>query len=338
MTASSQIPGPVPPLVPVPHPLLAAVDGARTAQAQPAATASNEINSYVAQVVEAIVEAPTEQARATLHAELEQAAEDRECLEWFHGRLLQTAPVYAGCAAVRRLCEGRPPTHHLSVAAILAALDGHAPAARPITLAWDGSVAPPAGDRPGEKTLIPLKTALDAEAVLELDDKQRAELGARLTANAHTVEACETPGCGMGAGAVVKAGPHALLGWILIDVAGASDGPRWWCSPACAGSAMAVAGAELAELDQAAATDPYQQAPGPLYGGDVGRFIGDAYDSLADQDAEAAVQDRAPADWPPNGGHDALCSYTGGIGPLCTCTDPRQQAPAVPYGVEGGDR
>lgn len=311
MNASShQTPGALPPLVPVPaNPMAAAVAGHRAAQdqAQPAATTANEVTAYVAQVVEAIAEAPTALARATLHAELEQAAEDRECLEWFHGRLLETAPLYAGCAAVRRLCEGRPPTHHLSVETILAALDGHAPASRPVTLAWDGTVALPAGDRPGEKTLIPLKTAMDGSAVLELDDAQRLALAANLAISGRAVLGCATPGCGKSPGELAAARRPVPLGWVLIDVAGGVHGPRWWCSAFCAGVGVSTAGVEIAAADRAAATDPRQQAPnppapdtlegqaaaedlGPLYGGDVAQFISDAYDSLADQDADEVAR------------------------------------------------
>ncbi|MFF0597879.1 hypothetical protein [Streptomyces antibioticus] len=77
-----------------------------------------------------------------------------------------------------------------------------------------------------------------------------------------------------------------MFGWFRLTVGGLDDGPRWYCSPGCVNAAMQRAGQDLALADQAAAVDPGQQTP-----------------------------DR----WPPNGGHDPLCSYAGGIGPDCTC-------------------
>lgn len=270
--------------------------------------------------------AAREQARDEMRAELEAAAEAVEALGWFHDRWLATAPLQAGCLAVRKMCEGRPGHYHLPVDAILGALDDQRPAteARCLTLTWDGMVAPPAGDRPGEKTLIGCETVFGGRAGLALTDTQRAGLAEKLLATVHPAEACATPGCGLSADDLDTADP-TVWGWILVDVAGSEQGPRWWCNPSCATAAMAALGADLAAADQAAAIAPRRQAPGPLYGGDVVRFISDAYDSDADMEADAAAVEDAMARcsrcgctearaceggcyWVPNPQHVSLCS------------------------------
>lgn len=220
------------------------------------------VRSYDALTVEALTVEARAQERAEMRAELTAAAEAVEASEWFHDRWLATAPLQAGCRAVRELCEGRPGYYHVPVDAILGALDGVCPAAEPrsMTLTWDEMVAPPAGDRPGEKTLIGCETAYGARAVLELTDDQRADLAARLLATVHPAEACATPGCGLSAEDLDTADP-TVWGWICVDVAGTTAGARWWCSPACATAAMTAAGAELAAADQLAAITPDHPAP-----------------------------------------------------------------------------
>jgi hypothetical protein len=298
--------------------LQAAVDGYRAAQDQPAApsasapAAAAEVTSYVAQVVEAIATAPTDQARATLQAELEQSAEDREAVEWFHQRLLATAPLYAGCAAVRELCHGRPPTHLLSVEQILTALDGHAPPALPMALSWDGVLTAIGGT-----VRVPVRTSLGADAVLALAPVQQQEFVRQLAALAPASGACGQRGCGMSPGEIVHVGPPAFSGWILVDVAGASMGPRWCCSPDCATTVMAAAGAELAALDRAAASDPHQQAPTTPAPAAVvvpvppRPFFTEAPGTDGEDDGEP--------DWPPYGGHLSTCAYVSGMASRCTC-------------------
>jgi hypothetical protein len=201
------------------------------------------------QAAKDIESAARAQERAAMRAELGQAQQDAEALAWFHARWL----------AAGRLCEGRLPADVLRVAEVVTALDGRAPAMLPLTLTWDGVIAPPAGDGPGETTLVGCTTARGGRAVLALSDDQRADLGARLLDTVHPAEACVTPGCGISADDLDTADPK-VWGWIRVDVAGAESGPRWWCTPSCATAAMAAAGAELAAADQLAAITPATDA------------------------------------------------------------------------------
>lgn len=227
------------------------------------------------QRAQAIEDAAREQERAEMRAELGQAQQDAEAVDWFHARY----------RAVGALCAGRRSDDCLTVSEVLTAIDGRTTDA-PLTITWDGVIAPPAGDRPGEHTLVGAVTARGGSAVLVLDDAQLLDLGERLLSTVHTAEACATPGCGTPDTGLDATNPF-IQGWIRVDVAGSESGPRWWCSAACATAAMAHLGAEVAAADQAAATDPAQQAPEPLYGGDVAQWISDAYDSLADMEADA---------------------------------------------------
>ncbi|MDX3170073.1 hypothetical protein PV516_40645 [Streptomyces scabiei] len=253
----------------VPGPLEPAVlTGPQDAQPRPPLTPTQDLTrSYDASAVEAIAAQARLQERAEMRAELTAAAEAVETAEWFHTAWLGTAPLQAGCQAVRELCEGRPEHYHVPVTAVLRALDGPCPTTdpQPMTLTWDNLVAPPAGDRPGETTLIGCETRFGGRAVLELTDAQRQDLAARLADTVHPAEACATPGCGLPDDTLNAASP-SVSGWIRLDVAGTSDGPRWWCSPPCATAAMTAAGAELAAADQLSAVDPAQQAPAEAEG------------------------------------------------------------------------
>ncbi|MCM1976801.1 hypothetical protein [Streptomyces sp. G1] len=199
---------------------------------------------------QAIADAAREQALAECAADLAGARQDREALEWFHER----------CRAVGRLCDDRRPEDLLKVGEVLAAVDGRAPRALPLTIRWSGQVTGPAGDGPGETTLVGGTTARGGRAVLVLTEDERLRFGELLLSTVHTAEACTTPGCGM-SGEDLDASDPTVSGWILVGVAGTETGPRWWCSPLCAQAAMAAAGAELAAADRAAALDPHQQAP-----------------------------------------------------------------------------
>ncbi|MFD9107176.1 hypothetical protein [Streptomyces bottropensis] len=250
----------------MPGPLEPAVlTGPQGVQPQPPIAPAPEADvarTYDSATVEAIAAQARAQARAEMRLELADAVEAVLTAEYFHALWLSTAPVQAGCQAVRELCEGRAGHYHLPVSDILGALDGPRPAIEPraLALAWGGIVTPPAGERPGEKTLIECETGLGGRAVLELSDDQRQDLAARLADTVHPAEACATPGCGLPDGTLNAAAP-SVNGWIRLDVAGTQDGPRWWCSPACAAAAMTAAGAELAAADQLGAVDPAQQAP-----------------------------------------------------------------------------
>ncbi|NUS29779.1 MAG: hypothetical protein HOV92_36950 [Streptomyces sp.] len=199
---------------------------------------------------QAIASAAYEQAKTEDRAELVQAEQDRQAMDWFHDRW----------RAVGQLCEGRHPDHMLEVGEVLAAVDGRTPTTAPLTITWDGLVMGPSGDTPNENTLVPCTTARGGRAVLVLDDERRLALGGLLLAVLHTAEGCTTPGCGMAAEDLDASDP-GVSGWVLVDVAGTDTGARWWCNPLCAQAAMAAAGAELAAADQLAAIDPDEHVP-----------------------------------------------------------------------------
>ncbi|MCZ4609710.1 hypothetical protein O3S80_39280 [Streptomyces sp. Lzd4kr] len=197
--------------------------------------------------IEAVRTAEREQARAEVRAELAHAAQDRAARDWYHDRW----------RAVGRLCEDRHLDDVLKVGEVLAAVDGRAPATLPLTVRWDGMVADPAGDGPGEATLVSGVTARGGHAVLVLDHDQRLRLGVHLLNQVHPAETCRTPGCGEPQMSPDEARSPAMTGWIALEVAGAQGGgPRWWCTPLCAQAAMAAAGVELAIVDQLSASDP----------------------------------------------------------------------------------
>lgn len=244
------------------------------------------------QTAQDIADAAREQALAEVRADLNQAREDRQALAWFHSRY----------RAVGQLCEGRRPDHCLTVSEVLTAIDGKAPDV-PLPITWDRVVAAPAGDRRDEATLVGCTTARGGSAVLALDDDQRADLAARLLVTMHPAEACATPGCGLSVEDLDTADP-TVWGWILVDVAGAEGGPRWWCTPKCATAAMTAAGAELAAADQLAAVDPGQNEPRPPVPGVV-------EDDVARCQRCGCTEDRAcegGCHWLPNPQHIDLCS------------------------------
>ncbi|MFD9445478.1 hypothetical protein ACFWBR_42465 [Streptomyces sp. NPDC060006] len=278
MTASSPIPDGAqsPPLVYVPPPQAAAM-----------------ARLYDAPTVEAIAQSAVDQAQAETRAELTQAQQDRTALDWFHGR----------CRAVASLCDGRPLEDLLHVGQVLAALDGTQPTTMPLTMAWDGLIAGPSGDGPGEATFVACTTSRGGKAVLALDPEERVALGGQLLATLHTAEACGTGGCGCSAEDLDASDPQ-VWGFICVDVAGTEGGPRWWCSPSCAAAAMTAAAAELAEVDRAEAAanvdaQAYERLHGdeddhaddePLYGGDLAAWVADAHDTDADRDADARAE------------------------------------------------
>lgn len=199
-----------------------------------------------------IAAAADEAARADMRAELNQAREDRHSLDWFHSRYL----------AVGRLCEGRHPLHCLTVSEVLTAIDGKADDT-PLRITWDGVLAPPAGDRPGEPTLVGCTTARGGTAVLALDDDQRVDLAVRLLAVVPPAAFCSNRCCGTATADLIESDP-TLWGGIVLDVVGTDSGECWWCSPACAIAAMTKAGTELQAADQRAAIAPARQAlPAP---------------------------------------------------------------------------
>ncbi|MFM9594509.1 hypothetical protein ACKI1O_34615 [Streptomyces scabiei] len=238
-----------------PGPLEPAVlTGPPDTQPQPPATPVPEadvVRSYDAVTVEAIAMEARAQERAEMRAELTAAAEAIEITDWFHDRWLATAPLQAGYRAVRELCAGHRPDDLLSVAQVLRAVEGQAPAPAPLTITWDGEVTGSQQHRPGEPTLVGCTAALGGSAVLALDDDQRVDLAVRLLASVPSAVNCGNTHCGTPTRDLVESDP-ALWGGIVLDVVGTTRGKCWWCSPACAIAAMNTAGAELAVEDDVA--------------------------------------------------------------------------------------
>lgn len=200
------------------------------------------------ELAKAIADGAYQQAKAETAAELAAARQDREALDWFHSRWL----------AAGQLCEGRDPQHMLNVGEILTALDGRVPTRVPLTVTWDGIVANPTGDQPGEDTLVAVTTARGGQAVLVLDDDQRQTLAALLDLQVRDIRRpCPTKSCGTDH----DLDASDLFGWSRLQVASLGDGPRWYCSDMCVFDALARAGHEPAFDDQAAAVDPGQQHP-----------------------------------------------------------------------------
>ncbi|WP_086746177.1 hypothetical protein [Streptomyces scabiei] len=194
-----------------------------------------------------IADAAAKQARAEADSELAQARQDRHAADWFHERY----------KAVGALCAGRRPDDCLTVAEVLTAIDSQTPAAVPLAIAWDNLASVPAGDRPGEHTLLGCTTARGGRAVLTLTDAQRLDLAEKLLATTHPAEACTTACCGTPTASLIESDPR-LWGGIVVDVIGTEGGPRWWCSPSCVNAAMTAARTELQRAEQIAAAE---QAP-----------------------------------------------------------------------------
>jgi hypothetical protein len=206
------------------------------------------------QRAEQIAVAAREQAAAEYRAELRQLREGSASLEWFRARL----------RAVIELCVGRPTADLIAVHEILTAADGRTPTTAPLTFTWNRTVMGPAGDEPGEETLVLCTTVRGGPATLVLDDEQRLALGGLLLASLHAAEACTTAGCGL-TDAQLDISDPTVWGWIQVRVHGADGPARWWCSSWCVNSAITAAGVELAAADCMAAAG---QAP-MLSGGDV---------------------------------------------------------------------
>ncbi|MFI6337806.1 hypothetical protein [Streptomyces sp. NPDC050535] len=196
--------------------------------------------SYDALTVEAIAQSAVDQAQAVTRAELQ----DPSSAAWFYDRY----------RAVAALCDGRPLHHMLSVGEVLASLDGRVPTTMPLTMTWDGVISGPAGDGPGEATLVACTTSRGGQTALALTVEERLALGGQLLATLHTAEACLTPGCGTPADELDASDPE-IWGWICAEVAGVEGPARWWSSAACLHAAIAAAAAELAAVDEAVEAD-----------------------------------------------------------------------------------
>lgn len=281
------------------------------------------VRSYDAVTVEAIAMEARAQERAEMRAELTDAVEAVEIADWFHDRWLATAPLQAGYRAVRELCAGHRPDDLLSVAQVLRAVEGQAPAPAPLTIIWDGEVTGSQEHRPGESTFVGCTAALGGSAVLALDDDQRVDLAVRLLAVVPPAAVCSNRVCGTPTRDLIESDPK-LWGGIVLDVVGTTRGKCWWCSPACAIAAMNTAGTELTAADQLAAITPGQPtAPAPTA----------VEDDVARCARCGCTEDRAcPGScyWVPNQAHIELCS---------ACATPQELAYAAfrPQDGQGDD-
>ncbi|SMF86447.1 hypothetical protein [Streptomyces sp. Amel2xC10] len=190
--------------------------------------------------------------------------------------------------AVLRLLEGRPGNHLLTVAEIAAAAEYGTTAhdGLPMTLTWTRSARVPDAHDAHKQVIVECISSYGGRADLVVEGDARMALASLL--DAETIRDINAP-CPHGqasCGSYHDLDEADMFGWFRLDVGGLDDGPRWYCSPGCVNAAMQRAGDDLALADQAAAVAPDQQDP---------------------------------EGWPPNGGHDSLCSYASGIGRDCTC-------------------
>lgn len=161
--------------------------------------------------------------------------------------------------AVINLCAGRPDTHLMNVGELRAAIVAPPAAGVPLPVTWSGDVVGPTGGGPRARTLLPLVTSYGTPATLALDDGERSRLVGKLGATLHPAETCTTPRCGETEPELdvyMDEDAHRMTGWIAVRVSGAGGPIRWWCSPACATSAITAGGADIAAADRTAATDP----------------------------------------------------------------------------------
>ncbi|WP_381797226.1 hypothetical protein [Streptomyces niveus] len=200
--------------------------------------------------------------------------------------------------AVINLTAGRPDTHMMTVGELRAAVIAPPAAGVALPVAWSGHLVGPTGGGPRAQTLLPLVTSYGTPACLAVDDDERARLAGLLAATLHPAETCTTPQCGATEAELdlyADDDDHHLSGWIAVRVSG-TDGPiRWWCSQACAMSAITAGGAELAAVDRAAAAAPASgtgrpwSADAPVYtdritGGALTRMMATAASAIADDE------------------------------------------------------
>ncbi|WP_432156309.1 hypothetical protein [Streptomyces sp. bgisy153] len=209
-----------------------------------------------------IFDAGYEQARAEDQAELEaRGGQLREARE----QLAVVGGAQRKVNAVLREIEGRPGDYYLPVAEIAAAVEyGTTPYDRmpPMTLTWTGTVNIPGPGDTDHQAVIQCCTPHGTRAVVAVDGDDRTRLASLLGLEARDIHApCPRPGCGEDHD-WDPSDPN-LFGWSRLEIAALADGPRWYCSDMCVFDARARARHDLAADDQAAATDPHQQAPTP---------------------------------------------------------------------------
>ncbi|MFI1535533.1 hypothetical protein [Streptomyces anandii] len=142
-----------------------------------------------------------------------------------------------------------------AVRAALAELHDDADGSRPaLALGWARSVEYPDGSDLAKRAVIACTTSLGVAVELVVEGDDRLALASLLDAEVRDVHApCPTLGCGTDDDC--DPSDPALLGWARLEVAGAGDSGRWYCSPPCISNALARAGEVLAEADARAELD-----------------------------------------------------------------------------------
>ncbi|MFJ8140619.1 hypothetical protein [Streptomyces sp. NPDC096013] len=164
-------------------------------------------------------------------------------------QLAEMAGAQRQVEAVRRLIEGRPGWHHLSVAEIAAAVEYAKTAydgSPPMTLTWTGSVQVSEAGSLDTQAVVECTSSYGGRAELVVDGAQRAALASLVDADARDIRAkCPTPGCGTDH----DLDAADLFGWSRLQIASLGDVPRWYCCDVCVVDALARAGHETAADD-----------------------------------------------------------------------------------------
>lgn len=204
-----------------------------------------------------IEDAAREQAHAEYKAELTERGRQL-ALMTDHARNLRTALAdrRGRLDAVLRLCEGRPVTHHLPVAALLdAAANSRTPYdSAPMTLSWKRSASVPQAGAGNQAAIVECESVYGGRADLVLSGEERLALASLLDMEVRDINAeCPTDGCGTDNDLDVS--DPSLFGWSRLQVAHTDEPARWYCSDRCVFDALARAGHELTEDDHRAELD-----------------------------------------------------------------------------------
>ncbi|MER8030697.1 hypothetical protein ABTZ78_17260 [Streptomyces bauhiniae] len=146
------------------------------------------------------------------------------------------------------------------------------PTAYVLGLSWTGDVHTPAAGDASETVVLDCVTPTGIAAALVIEGDDRLKLSARLLDGLGGTP-CPTPGCGSTED-WDPADPE-LLGWLRLEVAGLTGGPRWYCMPSCITVAMTRAGEEL-RTDDLDAT--YGEGAADEYVNQLGQAAQDATD------------------------------------------------------------
>ncbi|MFE6025577.1 hypothetical protein [Streptomyces niveus] len=243
--------------------------------------------------------------------------------------------------AVINMCAGRPDTHMMTVGELRAAVIAPPAASVPLPVTWSGGMV---GGGPRAQTLLPLTTSYGTPACLALPDEERARLAGLLAATLHPAETCRTPSCGATEAELdlyADDDDHHLFGWIAVRVSGAPGPIRWWCSQACANSAITAGGAELAAVDRADAAAPASGigrpslANVPVY---TDRISGGALTRMMATAAAAVADEPIPYDLDERYGDGAADEYVNQLGEAADAAADDERGDVDEVDAAGGAR